>query len=337
MDKDPVQSRRVLELKGQIPKPKHVPAKQSATTSASASPKMVPGAADGKRWTLKDFEIGKRLGDGKFGKVYLAREKSSGYVVALKVLNKKQLTQAKVVHQLQREIEIQSNLRHKNILRLYGYFYDETRIFLILEFSSGGELYKKLTKVVEDNGKTGRPGAFDEKQAAKYALQIAQALHYCHTKNIIHRDIKPENLLVGGDRHLKIADFGWSVHTAPSRRDTMCGTLDYLPPEMIRGKGHNYQVDVWSVGVLLYELLDGNPPFEADGNKATYRRIVKVDLKFPSHFSADAKDLIRALLQEDPSKRLPLPELAKHPFMMRVLGSGVAQAEFAKHKHAGAK
>ena len=94
---------------------------------------------------------------------------------------------------------------------------------------------------------------------------------------------------------------------------------------------------MWSVGVLLYELLDGNPPFEADGNNATFRRIVKVDLAFPSHFSADAKDLIRALLQEDPSKRLPLPELAKHPFMMRVLGSGVAQAEFAKHKHAGAK
>ena len=242
-------------------------------------------------------------------------------MVALKVLNKRQLTQAKVVHQLQREVEIQSNLRHKNILRLYGYFYfyDETRIFLMLEFSCGGELYKRLTRVVEENAKAGRPGAFSEAQAAKYTLQIAQALHYCHTKNVIHRDIKPENILVGGDGELKIADFGWSVHSAASRRKTMCGTLDYLPPEMVRGKGHNYQVEVWSVGVLLYELLDGNPPFEADGNNATCRRIAKVDLAFPSHFSAGAKALIRLLLHADPARRLPLDRLQGHPFMVRAL------------------
>lgn len=179
-----------------------------------------------KRWHLNDFDVGKPLGHGKFGNVYLAREKKSKFIVALKVLFKSQLQKAGVEHQLRREIEIQSHLRHPNILRLYGYFYDQNRVYLILEYAKGGELYKELQRL----------GCFNQRRAATYIFCLAEALKYCHSKHVIHRDIKPENLLLGLNGELKIADFGWSVHAPHSRRTTMCGTLDYLPPEMIEGK-----------------------------------------------------------------------------------------------------
>ena len=215
-----------------------------------------------RKWSLSDFDIGKPLGNGKFGKVYLAREKKSHFIVALKVLYKSQLSKAGVEHQLRREIEIQAHLRHPNILRLYGYFYDDTRIYLILEFAAKGELYKELQK----------NKVFDEKRSAKYIKSLAGALDYCHTKHVIHRDIKPENLLLDMRGELKIADFGWSVHAPNTRRTTLCGTLDYLPPEMIEGKPHDQMVDVWSLGVLMYEFLVGSPPFEAEGHSQTYAR-----------------------------------------------------------------
>jgi aurora kinase len=128
---------------------------------------------------------------------------------------------------------------------------------------------------------------------------MTKALIYLHRKHVIHRDIKPENLLLGTNGELKIADFGWSVHAPSNRRQTLCGTLDYLPPEMVEGKDHDEKVDLWSLGVLCYEFLFGKPPFEdASSYKGTYRRIAQVDLRFPmlteidKKISAEAKDLI---------------------------------------------
>jgi serine/threonine protein kinase len=323
------------------------------------------------RAQLSDFDIGKPLGRGKFGNVYLAREKRSKYIVALKVLFKNQLQQSHVEHQLRREIEIQSHLRHPNILRLYGYFYDQVRVaiarlvghrrvvvdalaasnrcaparrdesflrsrrppaatsrplslsraethqsplallnpqnrvYLILEYAARGELYKELQKTKR----------FSEKKSATYIASLARALMYCHHKHVIHRDIKPENLLIGIKGELKIADFGWSVHAPNSRRQTLCGTLDYLPPEMVEGRDHDSAVDVWSLGVLAYEFLCGVPPFEAEGHSETYKRILRVDLHFPSHVSANARDMISALLTKDPKTRLQLSKLLEHPWI----------------------
>lgn len=267
-----------------------------------------------RNWKLTDFTIGRPLGKGKFGKVYLAREKKEKFIIALKVLEKKQLADARVEHQLRREIEIQCHLRHRNILRLYGFFYDEKRVYLILEYAPQGELYRRLQK----------QGRFSEKLSAKYTLAMASALAYCHSKSVIHRDIKPENLLLGIQGEVKIADFGWSVHAPTSRRKTLCGTPDYLSPEMIKGKEHSNAVDIWALGVLLFEFLVGNPPFEADDIKETYRRIVKCQAKFPAHVSAGARDLIAKMLRKEPHKRLALSKIAHHPWIQKHCGNTTA-------------
>ncbi len=149
-----------------------------ATTSSNPSSSSSAGGKQ-RRWKLDDFDIGRPLGKGKFGNVYLAREKKSKYIVALKVLFKSQLQKAQVEHQLRREIEIQSHLRHPNILRMYGYFYDETRVYLILEFAPGGEMYKALQKHPNKR--------FDEVRTGKYMKQLADALSYCHAKKVRQR------------------------------------------------------------------------------------------------------------------------------------------------------
>ena len=193
------------------------------------------------------------MGRGKFGHVYLAREKRSKFIVALKVLYKQQLVKSNVEHQLRREIEILSHLRHPNICRLYGFFWDEKKIYLILEYATGGELYHDLS--VERR--------FSEEKSAEYIYQVIQSLKYLHSKKVIHRDIKPENLL-NCQGTIKLSDFGWSTHSPDDRRKTMCGTLDYLPPEMVNSRKYDHTVDIWSIGILTFEFLTGSPPFEAN-------------------------------------------------------------------------
>ncbi|KAH8085957.1 kinase-like protein [Cristinia sonorae] len=262
-----------------------------------------------REWHLTDFDIGRPLGKGKFGHVYMVRTKTEPhYIVALKCLYKSEIVQSRVEKQIRREIEIQQNLRHPNVLRLYGYFHDEKRIFLMLEFAGKGELYKQLMK----------HHRFTERRSSRYIDQMADALSYLHSKHVIHRDIKPENLLLGINGELKIGDFGWSVHAPGNRRTTLCGTLDYLPPEMVEGREHSEKVDLWALGVLTYEFIVGTPPFEElSGHNATYKRIAKVDLRIPEGVSPEARDLITKLLQYDPEKRLPLSEVRRHPWILK--------------------
>ncbi|KAL6832627.1 kinase-like protein [Trichoderma camerunense] len=297
---------RVREKEKERETEKEIEKDVDETKSALTEQPSVP-----KQFHLGMFEIGRPLGKGKFGRVYLARERTSGFICALKVLHKSELQAGGGVEkQVRREIEIQSNLRHPNILQLYGHFHDSKRVFLILEYAGKGELYKHLRKETK----------FPEWKAAQYVAQMASALQYLHRKHVIHRDIKPENILVGIHGEIKISDFGWSVHAPNNRRKTLCGTLDYLPPEMIKpGSSDNYyneKVDLWSLGVLTYEFLVGEAPFE-DTPVMTQRRIARADMQIPKFVSSEAADLIKRLLVLDPEKRIPLEDVQSHPWIIK--------------------
>ncbi|KAL1132236.1 hypothetical protein AAG570_010193 [Ranatra chinensis] len=255
-------------------------------------------------WKLSDFEIGAPLGRGKFGRVYMAREKTTKLIVAVKTLFKSELVEHHMQHQFLREVEIQTHLKHPNVLSLLTYFYDQKRIFLVLEYAAKGEVYTHL--------RSQEKGRFPEPRAAKYMYQVADALEYCHKNNVIHRDIKPENLLLDYHDNIKLADFGWSVHAPSNKRKTVCGTLDYLPPEMVQGKPYNSYVDHWCLGVLCYEFLVGKPPFETESQNATYNKIVKVAVVYPQFMSTPARALISQLLRYDPSSRIGLDCVKEH-------------------------
>jgi aurora kinase len=267
---------------------------RSDTVASSFSPGS--GSEPHPFLTAHDFELGATLGRGKFGRVYLARHLTTNYICALKIISKAQASTQEEEKLIRREIEIHQNLAHKNILKLLSWFHDEKSIYLVLEFAPGGSLYSKMNKQPK--------GRFTEHQTATYIAQIAFALRYMHSKNIMHRDIKPENILLGFHSEIKLADFGYSVHSESGFRSTVCGTLDYLSPEVAvmllkPGKSHEFytkSIDQWSLGVLTYELLVGKPPFEMKDVKKTQSKIANFKgkgIKFPGHVSKGAEELIR--------------------------------------------
>ncbi|KAH9411908.1 serine/threonine protein kinase [Ordospora pajunii] len=263
--------------------------------------------------TLDDFEIGRLLGRGKFGQVWLAREKTKGHIVALKIIPINAIQTPETARQVRREIEIHSNLKHPNILRMYGHFYDKENIYLILEYAGKGEFFKFLSE---------KGGKFGEKETSMYIKQVVQALMYMRECNVIHRDIKPENLLLGADDQLKIADFGWAVYNADKRRMTFCGTMEYLAPEMVNNDIHNSGIDLWCLGILTYEFLTGKTPFESKNRnmREAYKRINSLKYTIPETISPNASDFIAKLLVFNPSDRMELNEALNHPFIIKHCG-----------------
>lgn len=272
--------------------------------------------AQKRMWTANDFEIGKRLGVGAHGTVYKARDKDNpNNVVALKAIRKAWFAKSKTKNRILREIEIQFHFRHPNIMRLYGFFYDEAYIYMVLEFAGKGTLSQELHK----------RKFFSEMRAATYIATVARALLYCHEKHVIHRDLKPGNVLVDEQGQLKLADFGLSLHTF-SRKNSIAGTIEYLAPEMVREELFDASVDIWSLGVMCYEFLYGDTPFYAEELPDIYKRIKQLDLKFPSIpvISSNAKDLITKMLIKNASRRLSLHGVLEHSWIQEnALPSGI--------------
>ena len=281
---------------------------------ASSSP---PTSTDEKPpWSLDDFELGPKLGEGRFGKIYLAREKSSHVAVVLKCISRDAILRMGLVEQLQREITLQHRASQgtRRITRLFAYFWDATTIFLVLEYAEGGDLRAALAAA---------GGCFSPSDAATCVADVAEALAHLHRFGITHRDLKPENVLLRHGR-CKLADFSWVAECTPSdRRLTFCGTIDYVPPEMIRNEAHGVAVDLWALGALMYELLAGHPPFEHPQPSATCQDILFAGVTFPPEFPAQAQSLCAALLSKNPAERLSADQVLRHPW---IVAHGVGSA-----------
>ncbi|CAO3612491.1 unnamed protein product [Cunninghamella blakesleeana] len=242
---------------------------------------------------LKEFSLLEILGTGTFGKVMLTKFKTTNKYYAMKVLKKSEIIRLKQVDHILNEKQILASIRFPFIVELFCTFQDDHNLHMLLEYVVGGELFTHLR----------RAGRFTNDMTRFYASEIVLSIEYLHNKNIIYRDLKPENLLIDSQGHIKITDFGFAK-TVRDQTWTLCGTPEYLAPEIIQSKGHGKAVDWWSLGILIFEMLAGYPPFFDDNSFGIYEKILLGKVQFPSHFDPLAKDLLKRLLVGDRNKRL---------------------------------
>jgi serine/threonine protein kinase len=257
-----------------------------------------------------DFEAldDKALGKGGFGHVWKVRHKVTGKIYAIKVINKDYIRKENMVDQINREIEILYKVDHPHIIKLYNHYEDDDNFYLIMHCAGKGQLYSQLKRIKR----------LDERTVAQYLREVISAVSYLHSMKppIIHRDIKPENILLDNDGRVKLADFGWSnFYEEDKKRETYCGTPEYLAPEMVTKSGHNESVDIWSLGVLAFELIAGRPPFVYKGDtNALYNDIKSLRIKWTDDFPILAKNLISKILKLKPSERPSIDEIMVHPW-----------------------
>ncbi|CAJ0569975.1 unnamed protein product, partial [Mesorhabditis spiculigera] len=242
---------------------------------------------------LQDLEAVCTIGTGTFGRVQLTRHRETKKHYALKVLNMHKLVTTRQVEHVHNEKHILNLIQHPFIVNLHATERDERNLYMIMEFVPGGELFSYLRAARR----------FSLPMATFYAAEITSALSFLHSKNIVYRDLKPENLMLTKEGHIKMADFGFAKELR-DRTYTLCGTPEYLAPESVAKKGHNKAVDWWALGILIYEMLVGKPPFVGKCAQQIYAAILEHNLKFPRSFDLVAKDLVRKLLEEDRTRRL---------------------------------
>ncbi|XP_012072155.1 CBL-interacting serine/threonine-protein kinase 23 isoform X1 [Jatropha curcas] len=302
------------------------------------------------------YELGRTLGEGTFAKVKFARNTETGENVAIKILDKEKVLKHKMIGQIKREISTMKLIRHPNVIRMYEVMASKTKIYIVLEFVTGGELFDKIVSWITENNTSklllcrmlknsvyfiiiiiiiffffgfcavflsqASKGRLKEDEARKYFQQLINAVDYCHSRGVYHRDLKPENLLLDASGVLKVSDFGLSALPQQVREDgllhTTCGTPNYVAPEVINNKGYDgAKADLWSCGVILFVLMAGFLPFEESNLMALYKKIFKADFTCPPWFSSSAKKLIKRILDPNPSTRITIAEVIENEWFKK--------------------
>jgi len=260
--------------------------------------------------SLQDFELLRVVGKGSFGKVLQVRKKNTNHIYAMKVLKKEHIYKRNQVEHTKTERRVLERINHPFIIGLHFACQNDKKLYLVLEYCPGGELFFHL----------GRARRFTEQRARFYAAEILLALEYLHNWDIIYRDLKPENILLDSEGHVKLTDFGLSKEGIPDNvsAHSFCGTPEYLAPEILKRTGHGKAADWWSLGALLYEMLTGMPPFYSRDRDRLFDKILHSDIRYPAFFSSEAKLILSELMERHQRRRLGArgggEEVKRHSF-----------------------
>ncbi|KAG6534712.1 CBL-interacting protein kinase 1-like [Zingiber officinale] len=285
----------------------------------------------GMRSLLSKYEMGRTLGEGNFGKVKYARHVETGRSFAVKILDRKRIQSLNLDDQIKREIGTLKLLKHPNIVRLYEVSASKIKIYMVLEYVNGGELFDIIPA----------KGQLSEKQGRHFFQQLIDAISYCHDMGVYHRDLKPENVLVDANRNIKISDFGLSALPQHLGNDgllhTTCGSPNYIAPEVLSNRGYDgARSDIWSCGVILYVLLTGYLPFDDRNLAVLYQKILRGDTKIPNWLSPGAQNMLRRILDPNPVTRINVAgikadEWFKQDYVPAVPNDGYGDEEILFH------
>ena len=264
-----------------------------------------------------DFTVIRQLGSGSFGHVVLAQHNITQVQYAIKVIDKRNKVNIKEMPYFIREIEIMYRVHHPNVVKLYGHFEDNNYCYFIMEYIPGGNIYSLVQRL--------RPVSL--KGIASIMKDVISAVYFLHhmSPKIVHRDIKPENVLLDQQNRAKLTDFGWSNYMQGNmKRTTVCGTPVYLAPEIINNTGHDEHVDIWCIGILLFELIVGRPPFSGETEQIIRYNIMKMRINWPDNIDRDAADLISRILKYNPEERISLEQMLLHPFFTKFFPNAIS-------------
>ncbi|KAL6977538.1 CBL-interacting protein kinase 2 [Sarracenia purpurea var. burkii] len=270
---------------------------------------------------MNRYDLGKLLGQGSFAKVYHGRNLKSGEHVAIKVIDKEKVLKLGLIDQTKREISVMGLVKHPNVVQLYEVMATKKKIYFIMEYAKGGELFHKVAK-----------GRLNEDIVRKYFQQLICAVNFCHSRGVYHRDLKPENLLLDENGILKVSDFGLSTFAECKRQDgllhTTCGTPAYVAPEVISRRGYDgVKADIWSCGVILFVLLAGYLPFHDSNLMEMYRKITKADYKCPNWFPSEVPRLLCRMLDPNPYTRVSIAKIMENRWFRKGFNPKSIRAE----------
>jgi serine/threonine protein kinase len=281
-----------------------------------------------KKPEITDFELIKLIGQGTTADVFLAKEKESGELVAIKCISKEKMEKDKTQDLIKNEFKLLESLTCPFVIRLKNTFEDSLKTYFVMEFCRGGDLFSHLQKKRK----------FSEEEAKFLAAEIIVSLEYLHSKNIIYRDLKPENIALSEEGHIKLIDFGFSkqLESSESLTSNACGTPEYFPPEVILGKKYSFNVDWWCLGVIIYELINGHPPFTDKTQNGLFTKIVFTDPEYnTSKMTSQCIDLLKSLLNKDIDQRIAQNDIKTHPWFDNINFEGIRDLAVIPPYHPG--